>query len=403
MSINIGLSGLRATSEQINTISHNIANVDTIGYKSSRTEFQDVYAPQFGGGEMGGVEVSDIRQNFIGGATVNTGRNGDLAINGEGFFMVESNAQQMYTRNGVFNLDAEGNLVSADGYKLMGYGVTDTGAIQNGSLTSLSVNTADMPAKTTSKMFMGVNLDANAPAIDDTNKNFAFDPENPSTFTSSATTTVFDSLGGEHAVTQYYVKTGNNSWKVHYMVDDNKTPVMEQQVTFGTDGQLATPNKPINLSFAPTNGSAPMNVQIDMSGFTQFGSDFSINKNNQDGCAPGKLAGWYFDNDGVIYARYSNGKTQAQGQVLLARFPNQEGLQQAGGTRWTQTIESGAPITGSPGSGQLGKLRTNMYEGSNVNLTGEMVSLMAAQSNYQANAKTIQASQQMVQILFQNM
>ncbi len=107
MSINIGLSGLRATSEQINTISHNIANVDTIGYKSSRTEFQDVYAPQFGGGEMGGVEVSDIRQNFIGGATVNTGRNGDLAINGEGFFMVESNAQQMYTRNGVFNLDAE--------------------------------------------------------------------------------------------------------------------------------------------------------------------------------------------------------------------------------------------------------------------------------------------------------
>ncbi len=334
----------------------------------------------------------------------------------------------------------------------MGYGVTDTGAIQNGSLTSLSVNTADMPAKTTSKMFMGVNLNANAPAIDDTNKNFAFDPENPSTFTSSATTTVFDSLGGEHAVTQYYVKTGNNSWKVHYMVDDNPKPVMSEELTFDAQGQLyenhqipvpvkPDPTKPgtsdtgtqtdtdgktkplgfaaatdgtstkpeevkthpIMLSFNPENGSAPMNVQIDMSGFTQFGSDFSINKNNQDGCAPGKLAGWYFDNDGVIYARYSNGKTQAQGQVLLARFPNQEGLQQAGGTRWTQTIESGAPITGSPGSGQLGKLRTNMYEGSNVNLTGEMVSLMAAQSNYQANAKTIQASQQMVQILFQNM
>ncbi|PSU48796.1 flagellar biosynthesis protein FlgE, partial [Photobacterium aphoticum] len=201
MSINVGLSGLRATSEQMNTISHNIANVGTVGYKSSRTEFQDIYAPEFGGGQMNGVEVAAVRQSFMTGTTTPTGRNGDLAINGEGFFMVKSNGQDLFTRNGVFSMDADGYLVSSDGSRLQGYGVTATGTLQTGTLSDLRIATGDMPSKQTSSIDIGLNLDANS-AIIDTTKH-AFDPEDPSTFTSSATSTVYDSLGGEHEVTQY--------------------------------------------------------------------------------------------------------------------------------------------------------------------------------------------------------
>ncbi|MDD1793559.1 flagellar hook protein FlgE [Enterovibrio makurazakiensis] len=401
MSINIGLSGLRATSDQINAISHNISNVGTIGYKASRTEFQDVYAPQFGGGEMGGVETSAIRQSFTSGATTATGRNSDLAINGEGFFMVQNNGQQMYSRNGVFNLDADGYLVTSDGYRLQGFGVSQTGDIQNGSLTDLQISTADMAAKVTSKVSLGVNLDAGATVVDTTAT--PFDKDDPSSFTFSATTTVFDSLGGEHEVTQYYVKTDDNKWTTHYLVDGDAAPTESANLEFDANGELTKPTEPVSLTFTPSNGSAEMTLKMDVADFTQFGSEFSINENKQDGYAPGKLAGWYFDQDGSVFARYSNGKTQVQGQLVLARFANQEGLQQAGGTRWTESFSSGSALYGQPGTGQFGALRTGMYEGSNVDLTGEMVSLMSAQSNYQANAKTIQANQEMVQILFQNL
>ncbi|WP_064601640.1 flagellar hook protein FlgE [Photobacterium sp. J15] len=401
MSINIGMSGLKSTSEQMNTISHNIANVGTAGYKSSRTEFQDIYAPEFGGGQMNGVEVAAVRQSFSGGATTPTGRNGDLAINGEGFFMVQSNGQQMYTRNGVFNLNADGYLETSDGYRLQGYGANDAGQIQNGTVTDLTVETGDMAAKTTSKVNLGLNLDANATVIDPKAK--PFDKEDPTTFTSSVTTTVFDSIGAEHEVTQYYVKTGANQWQAHYVVDDGTTPAKTVDVTFDANGKITAPTGGVDLAFTPTNGAGAQTVKFDMADVSQYGSEFSINKNAQDGYAPGKLAGWYFEKDGTVYARYSNGQTKPQGQILLARFPNQEGLQQAGGTRWTQSFSSGAPLTGVAGSGQLGQLRTGMYENSNVDLTSEMVGLMSAQSNYQANAKTIQVSQEMTQILFQNL
>jgi len=401
MSINIGMSGLKSTTEQMNTISQNIANVGTIGYKSSRTEFQDIYAPQFGGGEMNGVEVSTTRQSFMSGSTTPTGRNSDLAINGEGFFMVQSNGQQMFTRNGVMNLDADGYLVTADGYRLQGYDATDTGQIQTGNMADLSVSTGDMAAKITTKVNQGLNLDANSAAIDTAKT--PFDPEDPATFTTRTTTTIYDSIGGEHEMTQYFVKTGDNQWQAHYVLDDQKTPIQTEAVVFNAEGKIVTPTGGVSLNFAPGNGANQQTVTFDMAEVSQYGSKFSINKNAQDGYAPGKLAGWYFEDDGTVYARYSNGQTKAQGQVVLARFPNQEGLQQAGGTRWTQSFASGAPLTGTANTGQMGSLRTGVYEGSNVDLTNEMVGLMSAQSNYQANAKTIQVSQEMTQILFQNL
>lgn len=399
MSMNIGMSGLIATSEQMNSISHNIANVGTAGYKSSRTEFQDIYAPEFGGGEMNGVEVAAIRQSFKNGTTTPTGRNGDLAINGEGFFMVENNGQNMFTRNGVFNLDKDGNLVASDGSHLQGYGATNTGQIQTGTITDLTVETGDMPARSSTKVNMEVNLDANSPAID---PKTPFDPEDPSTFTSSATTTVYDSLGAEHEVTQYYVKTADNTWNVNYVVGDDKANVQQTTLAFDANGKLTT-NNTFDLAFTPNNGSAAQTIKFDATETTQFGKEFAITKNSQDGHAPGQVAGWYFEGDGRVFARYSNGQTKVQGQVSLARFPNQEGLQQAGNTRWTESFSSGAALVGAAGTGQLGNVRTGMYENSNVDLSSEMVNLMSAQSNYQANAKTIKVAQEMTQILFQNL
>jgi flagellar hook protein FlgE len=399
MSMNIGMSGLIATSEQMNSISHNIANVGTAGYKSSRTEFQDIYAPEFGGGEMNGVEVAAIRQSFKNGTTTPTGRNGDLAINGEGFFMVENNGQNMFTRNGVFNLDKDGNLVASDGSHLQGYGVSGTGQIQTGTITDLTVETGDMPARSSTKVNMEVNLDANSPAIDPKNP---FDPEDPSTFTSSATTTVYDSLGAEHEVTQYYVKTADNTWNVNYVVDGDKANTQKTTLAFDANGKLTT-NSSFDLAFTPNNGSAAQTIKFDVTETTQFGKEFAITKNSQDGHAPGQVAGWYFEGDGRVFARYSNGQTKVQGQVSLARFPNQEGLQQAGNTRWTESFSSGAALVGAAGTGQLGNVRTGMYENSNVDLSSEMVNLMSAQSNYQANAKTIKVAQEMTQILFQNL
>ncbi|MGF1870932.1 flagellar hook protein FlgE [Photobacterium indicum] len=399
MSMNIGMSGLIATSEQMNSISHNIANVGTAGYKSSRTEFQDIYAPEFGGGEMNGVEVAAIRQSFKNGTTTPTGRNGDLAINGEGFFMVENNGQNMFTRNGVFNLDKDGNLVASDGSHLQGYGVSGTGQIQTGTITDLTVETGDMPARSSTKVNMEVNLDANSPVID---PKTPFDPEDPSTFTSSATTTVYDSLGAEHEVTQYYVKTADNAWDVNYVVDGDKASAQKTTLAFDDKGKLTT-NSSFDLAFTPKNGSADQTIKFDAAETTQFGKEFAITKNSQDGHAPGQVAGWYFEGDGRVFARYSNGQTKVQGQVSLARFPNQEGLQQAGNTRWTQSFSSGAALVGAAGTGQLGNVRTGMYENSNVDLSSEMVNLMSAQSNYQANAKTIKVAQEMTQILFQNL
>jgi flagellar hook protein FlgE len=403
--MNIGMSGLIATSEQMNSISHNIANVGTAGYKSSRTEFQDIYAPEFGGGEMNGVEVAAIRQSFKNGTTTPTGRNGDLAINGEGFFMVENNGQNMFTRNGVFNLDKDGNLVASDGSHLQGYGVSGTGQIQTGTITDLTVETGDMPARSSTKVNMEVNLDANSPAIDSTTKKF--DPEDPSTFTSSATTTVYDSLGAEHEVTQYFVKTADNAWDVNYVVDGDKASAQKTTLAFDANGKLPAVTPPathsFDLAFTPKNGSAKQTVNFDVAETTQFGKEFAITKNSQDGHAPGQVAGWYFEGDGRVFARYSNGQTKVQGQVSLARFPNQEGLQQAGNTRWTQSFSSGAALVGAAGTGQLGNVRTGMYENSNVDLSSVMVNLMSAQSNYQANAKTIKVAQEMTQILFQNL
>lgn len=391
MSFNIGLSGLQATSEQMNTISHNIANGSTAGFKSSRTEFQDVYSATFGGGQANGVAVSNIRQSFATGSMTTTGRNADLAINGDGFFVVENNGQKFYTRAGIFdtrqdkNNPSMMNLVSPDGSLLLGKGGQP-----------ITIDKTDQAPKASTKGSLGLNLDSGAPIIDAAKP---FDINDPSTYNSTSTVKVYDKLGNEHQVTQYYRKTADGKWDMHVAMDNTLLPGGATPVEFDDSGKLTKPS-PSNLSLTLPNGQP---LALDMSAMTQYGGGFSINSVSSDGYAAGKFANWSFESDGTVVARYTNGEKVSQGQLQLARFTNNEGLQPAGGNRWTETFASGQAMTGVAGEGQLGGILTGRYENSNVNITDEMVGLMGAQSSYQANAKSIQVANEMTKILFNSL
>ncbi|MHC8469303.1 flagellar hook protein FlgE [Plesiomonas shigelloides] len=409
MSFNIGLSGLQATSEQMNTISHNIANGSTAGFKSSRTEFQDVYAATFGGGQANGVAVSNIRQSFATGSMTTTGRNADLAINGDGFFVVENNGQKFYTRAGIFDTRQDKNnpsmlnLVSPDGSLLLGKGGQP-----------ITIDQADQAPKATAKGSLGLNLDSGAPVIDAKAK--PFDPNDPASYNSTSTVKVYDTLGNEHQVTQYYRKTAEGEWDMYVSVDnkpldDGATPPkpIANKLTFTDEGALDTINGKkestldLSLPLATRAGAGAQPLRLDLGKMTQYGGGFSITSVSSDGYAAGKFANWSFESDGTVVARYTNGEKVSQGQLQLARFTNNEGLQPAGGNRWTETFASGQAMTGVAGEGQLGGILTGRYENSNVNITDEMVGLMGAQSSYQANAKSIQVANEMTKILFNSL
>ncbi|HHX8347637.1 TPA: flagellar hook protein FlgE [Vibrio diabolicus] len=395
MSFNIALSGLDATNTELNTISHNIANASTYGFKGGRTEFSAVY----NGMQPGGVEVASISQNFDkDGSISGTGRNMDLAINGGGFFVTKDNTgQTLYTRSGVFSRDKDNFITANSGAKLQGYSVDSNNNLMTGSVGNIQVSTSSLSAKATDGVDFVANFDASVSAIDKTVT--PFNPDDSNSFNTSYTTKVYDSLGNSHTVTQYFTKTASNSWEVNVQVDGGATPVTTVPVTFDKDGSLSSPTAPFNVSF-PAAGANAMSVDINLKGSTQFGAKFGVSTNSPNGYTSGKLTGVRVEGNGMVYATYNNGQSQLQGQVILADFANTQGLAKVSGTAWTQSFSSGAPITGVPGSGTLGDLTPGALEGSNVDLTSELVALMTAQRNYQANAKTISTSDKLTQALF---
>ncbi|WP_318453907.1 flagellar hook protein FlgE [Photobacterium leiognathi] len=395
MSFDIALSGLDATNVQLNTISNNIANVSTSGFKESRTEFSAVY----NGMQAGGVEVAAISQNFDKtGSITGTGRPLDLAISGSGFFVTKDHTgQTLYTRSGVFGSDKDNNIVSNNGAKLQGYIVDANNNLQAGAVGNLKITTASLPAKATDELAFVANLDARSSVIDPAIN--PFDPNSTDSFNSSYTSKVYDSLGNPHTVTQYFTKTNANEWQVNVVVDGAATPSQTQNVVFNTDGTLQSPTAPFAVNFNPAGADAA-NINIDIAGTTQFGADFGVSTNAPNGYTSGELAGVRVEDNGMVFATYTNGQSQLQGQVMLADFANPQGLVKTNGTSWIQSFSSGAPVNGAPGTGTLGGLVAGALEGSNVDLTSELVSLMTAQRNYQANAKTISTSDKLTQSLF---
>ncbi len=401
MSFSIGLSGLRAVSEELNVISHNIANVNTAGFKAGRAEFAALYS----GGQAGGVEMNNVSQNFDrNGDVVSSGRALDLAISGSGFFVLsDSKGQVAYSRAGMFQKDADNRIVASNGMALQGYGVNADGQLVPGVIGDLKVTAANVPAKASTKVDFVANLKADASKVDTTAAGYTFDPNDASSYNFSQSGKLFDSLGVEHTLTHYFVKTGDNTWRTHYYVDGK--PVQSggadqvQDLVFNADGSLQSPTGNVTLNLSPA-GANPMAVELNVSGLSQYASDFNVSRNQSDGYTAGDMTGVRIVQDGSLMAVFSNGQSLLQGQIVMANFANASGLQQGDNTTWTQTFSSGQPTLGVPGTGTLGSLTSGSYEGSNVDLTGELVNLMTAQRNYQANAKSISAADKMTQVLF---
>ncbi|MBK57981.1 MAG: flagellar hook protein FlgE [Pseudomonas sp.] len=392
MSFNIALTGLSAVNEQLNTIGNNIANSGTVGFKSSRTNFGSLYAES----QAMGVEVTGTSQSISqGGALTTTNRNLDLAISGGGFFVTRaSNGDVAYTRAGVFGTDKDSYLTNSLGQRLQGYPADATGNLQTGVVSDLQMKAGGLPAKATDALSFVANLDANqeVPAV-------AFDPLVADSYNSTYTTKLYDSQGKEHTLTQYFAKTADNSWNAHYYVD-GAAVAGPQALTFDGAGNLAAPINKVPLNATLTGGVNALNIQLDYSGTSQYGSEFSVTSNRATGYSAGEQTGMSVEKDGKVYASYSNGERLLQGQVVLANFVNAEGLKNISGTAWTETAASGAAMLGVPGVGQYGNLASGALESSNVDLTQQLVGLMEGQRNYQANTQVISTNKELTQVLF---
>jgi len=416
-----GLSGLNASAKNLDVIGHNIANSQTTGFKSSRTEFAAMVATAIGsaGGLNSGigVEVEAIAQQFNQGNITVTGNSLDVAINGDGFFTLQQpDGSLAYTRAGDFKLDTEGNVITNSGGKVMGY-PTDpvTGQRTSSAPQPLSFPTsAPIPAKQTTTVTATFNLDARAP---DAAGNPTATPPVAATPRSTYGTSlnVYDSQGVAKPVNLYFEKNGANTWDVYDQLDDPTAvpPVVATpigQITFDNNGNIvgpaATPpatgfTLPLTVTPTPPNPNnlPTYTVDINLDGVTQFGTKFAVSELTQDGYTSGELTGINIGNDGVIMTRYSNGVTRSEGQFALASFRNTQGLSEIGGNNWVETYASGQPVYGAPTDGAFGALRSGALEDSNVDLTAELVNMMTAQRAYQANAQTIKTQDQVMSTL----
>ncbi len=401
MSFKIGLSGLNAAQQDLQVVSNNIANTNTVGFKGSRAEFSDVYASSVAGGnsQVAGVQVANISQQFSQGSITYTENALDMAINGQGFFTVSDNGELAYSRAGYFSLDANNNLINNQGMNLQGYSADASGNILAGTQTDLRIAQSTMPAQATSQVNSSANLDARASVLSG-----AINTSDPGTFNSTMAFDVNDSLGASHTVSLYFAKTSDNTWQVDLYFDNAATADLSQSITFNSDGSLATPaGGSIALGIAAGDsrlaGAGAMSMDIDISRFSQLGADFSVNQVAQNGFPPGSLTGIQITQEGILQALYSNGQAQTQGQVVLADFPNDSGLIPMGDSLWQSSFASGNPLVGTPGSGIMGSLESGALEQSNVDISSQLVRLIEAQSNYQANAKTIETSNNLTQTL----
>ncbi len=393
-----GLSGLNAAAKSLDVIGNNVANSGTVGFKQSQAQFADVYASSLtgaGGSSIGiGTKLATVAQQFTQGNITATNNPLDIAINGGGFFRMDTNGEITYQRNGQFQLDRLGFIVSASGAKLTGYTANAAGVLSTGAPAPISINTADIVPNVTGEVNAVLNLDSSVGVLPAA----GFNMNDPTTFHNSTSVSIYDSLGNQHTLQTYYVKTAAGQWNVYASTDGGPTSLVGT-LNFGSDGLLTTP-MPLTTSVAVTTGAAsPFSVDIDYTGTTQFGAAFSVNTLNQDGYSSGRLAGYNIGADGIILGRYTNGQSAVLGQVVLASFSNPNGLQPIGDNQWAETSTSGAPLVGVPDSGSLGVLQSSAVEDSNVDLTAELVNLITAQRVYQANAQTIKAQDAVLQTL----
>ena len=414
MSFSQAVSGLGAASSNLDVIGNNIANSATAGFKSSTIAFADMFA----GSNVGlGTKVAAVIQNFNDGATTTTSRGLDVALSGNGFFrMTDSSGGVFYSRNGQLTLDANRNLVNTQGLNVTGYPASGSPAtIQAGANpVALRIPTEQMPARATTTAGLVANLNS----TDTTPSVPTFSTANADSYNKKTTATVFDSQGNDHALDMYFAKdTASNSWTVRTIDANTGLSAGDFRMAFDTSGKLTSVSKlnangtvastttdgtvGLTLNVGGANG-AVANQPITMSmlgslqqntGATNFGSP------TQDGYAPGDLTSYAINNDGTITGSYSNQKTQLLGQIVLSSFSNPEGLQSKGDNVWQASSASGQAATGLANTGTFGSLTAGALESSNVDMSKELVNMIVAQRNYQANAQTIKTQDQILNTL----
>lgn len=412
MSFQQGLSGLNAATKSLEAIGNNVANAGTVGFKQSQVQFSDIYASTLvgsGAAQIGiGTQVSRVAQLFSQGNVTASNNPLDMAINGGGFFRMSNNGAISYARNGQFILSKEGYIESASGQRLTGYLADANGTVAIGAPAELRIDKADLAPAATTIYELKLTLDsrkADLPAA-------SFDATDPTTFSDSTSVPVYDSLGNSHVLRTFYVKTASGStgatWSVFATNDDvpigyvpPAAPVALGTMSFNNSGTLTgTTPSPIVAAMAVTSGAAtPFNISIDHSGSQQFAQDFGVAKQLPDGYGAGTLTGFSVSTNGEIVGRYTNGRVNILGQVILSSFANPNGLQNIGDNQWVETSESGVPLTSTPGSSGLGAVQSSRVEDSNVDLTAELVNMITAQRYYQANAQTIKTQDQILQTL----
>ena len=416
-----GVSGLDAEGEALGVIGNNVANSNTVGFKQSRAIFENVMGSAIGDPNAigAGVRMDRAQQIFAQGSMLNTGQPTDLAISGDGFFVVQGNMNGMngdfYTRAGQTSLDKNGTLVNPDGLALQGYKMLPNGQLdsQTGPLT---LQTAALSPKPTSTMNVTANLSANAtpPAQS------PWDPQNPAATSNFSTTlNVYDSLGNSHQVNVYFQNTGTNQWTYHEIASgsDVQGGTAGQNVEFGSGTMTFNSNGALQ-SVTPTGGSLTFNGAqaqtlnlnlgtpiaaggTGLDGATQFGSPSVVSSQGQDGYASGDLSGVKIGQDGSVSGVYTNGQTVEVGQLAIAKFASNDGLAQAGNNLWAATAQSGDPALGAAGGGGRGAIVTGSLEQSNVDIAAQFVDLIAHQRAFQASSKTITTADQMLQDLMQ--
>ena len=402
MSFQIALSGLNSASADLAATANNIANSNTTGFKQSRAEFADFFpvtAYGLSSNAIGsGSRLDRVAQQFSQGAVNFTDNALDLAISGEGFFTLSDGGAQVFSRAGAFGTDRDGYVVNASNHRLQVFPpISGTDSFDTAQLTDLRLSTADNPPAASENVEAAFNLPASAtvPATG------VFDATDPTSFNHTTSVTLYDSLGASHTANLYFVKTATpGEWNMHTQIDGS-TVGAAQTLTYSNTGTLTAPvgGEVVLPSFATANGSAALDLTLNLSASTQFGENFGVSRLSQDGYTTGRLAGIEVGDGGVVQARYTNGQATPLGQLAIASFPNQQGLQQLGSNAWGQTYNSGTAIVGAAGSGNLGVVQSGALESSNVDLTEQLVNMITAQRNFQANAQMISTSDQITQTI----
>jgi flagellar hook protein FlgE len=393
-----GVSGLLTNSEAISVIGNNLANVNTTGFKEGRTLFSDLLSTSINNGQIGhGSQIQAVQNMFSQGSLQTTGSATDLAIQGDAMFVLQApnSAEQFYSRAGAFTFDSNNILTNPDGYKVLGYGMTDMiNGVSNGVLGPIDLSKfSKMPPKATTTVSLTANLDSTQttptgvwdPTL------ATFNPVAASNFSTSAT--AYDSLGNAKSLTLYFANTGANTWNMYTYDGTTYTAAgAGTALTFdGTTGALTTPS-PATIT-VPVAGST---VTVDLTGSTQFATSSAISSQSQNGYAAGDMAKVSVDAKGFVNVLYSNSMTQKVAQVALAKFASPTGLDKAAGSLFSATPASGAAVI-DPSNLSSNTIASNSLEQSNVDMADQLVQMIMTQRAYTANSKTITSADQMMQ------